>query len=117
MATAAAPGPAIGLSAGSAREQAVRPAPGQLGPLVGLADWACSVPGVSGGHLRRLAVANQSTLLTDEPTGTFESDGGADVMELFRRDGRMAGGSVDLTDAPFPFRTTRAATWPSRGRA
>jgi putative ABC transport system ATP-binding protein len=75
------------------------------------------------------ALANQPTmLLADEPTGALDSAGGAEVMELFRRlhaggqaillvthdqevaaaagriawmrDGRIADGAADSTDAP-----------------
>lgn len=59
--------------------------------LLGLADKAKEAPGVlSGGQRQRLAIAralaNQPTLvLADEPTGALDSDGGQEILELFRR--------------------------------
>jgi putative ABC transport system ATP-binding protein len=55
--------------------------------LLGLADKAKSAPGVlSGGQRQRLAIANAPTLLlADEPTGALDSEGGREVLELFRR--------------------------------
>jgi putative ABC transport system ATP-binding protein len=87
------------IIAGSSRKQAERRARDLL-DLLGLADKADSVPGVlSGGQRQRLAIAralaNQPTLLlADEPTGALDSEGGAEVMELFRR--LHAGGQAIL---------------------
>ena len=59
--------------------------------LLGIADKARKSPGVlSGGQRQRLsiarALANEPTLLlADEPTGSLDSEGGAEVLGLFRR--------------------------------
>ncbi len=59
--------------------------------LLGLGDKTNEVPAVlSGGQRQRLAIAralaNQPTLLlADEPTGALDTDGGREVLELFRR--------------------------------
>jgi len=59
--------------------------------LLGIADKAGKTPGVlSGGQRQRLsiarALANEPTLLlADEPTGSLDSAGGREILELFRR--------------------------------
>jgi putative ABC transport system ATP-binding protein len=59
--------------------------------LLGIADKASNSPGVlSGGQRQRLsiarALANEPTLLlADEPTGSLDSAGGMEILELFRR--------------------------------
>jgi putative ABC transport system ATP-binding protein len=59
--------------------------------LLGLGDKGHEVPAVlSGGQRQRLAIAralaNEPTvLLADEPTGALDSDGGREILELFRR--------------------------------
>ncbi len=59
--------------------------------LLGLGDKASEFPAVlSGGQRQRLAIsralANQPTLLlADEPTGALDTEGGREVLELFRR--------------------------------
>jgi putative ABC transport system ATP-binding protein len=68
--------------------------------LLGLGDKAKDAPGVlSGGQRQRLAIAralaNEPTLvLADEPTGALDSEGGREVLELFRR--LHAGGQTIL---------------------
>ncbi|HWI05836.1 MAG TPA: ABC transporter ATP-binding protein [Acidimicrobiales bacterium] len=78
------------IIAGSPRKQAETRARDLL-DLLGLADKARSAPGVlSGGQRQRLAIAralaNKPTLLlADEPTGALDTEGGLEVLELFRR--------------------------------
>ena len=85
--------------AGMPRKQAETRARDLL-DLLGLADKAKNAPGVlSGGQRQRLAIAralaNRPTLvLADEPTGALDSDGGREILELFRR--LHAGGQTIL---------------------
>jgi putative ABC transport system ATP-binding protein len=87
------------IIAGTPRKQAESRARDLL-DLLGLADKVRNAPGVlSGGQRQRLAIAralaNQPTLLlADEPTGALDSDGGLEVLELFRR--LHAGGQAIL---------------------
>ncbi|MFI7586188.1 ABC transporter ATP-binding protein [Spongisporangium articulatum] len=79
-----------GVLGGMRRKQAESRARDLL-DLLGLGDRAQQVPAVlSGGQRQRLAIAralvNEPTLLlADEPTGALDSDGGLEVLELFRR--------------------------------
>jgi putative ABC transport system ATP-binding protein len=76
--------------AGQSRKQADSRAMDLL-DLLGIADKTTKTPGVlSGGQRQRLsiarALANEPTLLlADEPTGSLDSAGGAEVLGLFKR--------------------------------
>ncbi len=76
--------------AGASRREAEHRAHGLL-DLLGLPDKEQELPAVlSGGQRQRLAIAralaNEPTLLlADEPTGALDSEGAAEILELFRR--------------------------------
>ena len=78
------------MIAGSTRRPAESRARDLL-DLLGLGDKSDELPSVlSGGQRQRLAIAralaNEPTLLlADEPTGALDSEGGSEVLELFRR--------------------------------
>jgi putative ABC transport system ATP-binding protein len=78
------------MIAGSARRPAEHRARDLL-DLLGLGDKSDELPSVlSGGQRQRLAIAralaNEPTLLlADEPTGALDSEGGDEILELFRR--------------------------------
>jgi len=82
----ALPAVVAGRSRGQAESRAM-----DLLDLLGIADKAGKTPGVlSGGQRQRLsiarALANEPTLLlADEPTGSLDSAGGLEILELFRR--------------------------------
>ena len=85
--------------AGASRAAAERRARDLL-DLLGLSEKANEYPAaLSGGERQRLAIAralaNEPTLLlADEPTGALDSEGGAEILELFRR--LHAGGQTIL---------------------
>jgi putative ABC transport system ATP-binding protein len=85
--------------AGASRRQAETRARDLL-DLLGLGVKTSEMPAVlSGGQRQRLAIAralaNEPTLLlADEPTGALDSEGGHEVLELFRR--LHAGGQTIL---------------------
>jgi putative ABC transport system ATP-binding protein len=109
--------------AGCSRRQAEARARDLL-DLLGMGDKAPEMPGaLSGGQRQRLAIAralaNEPTLLlADEPTDALDSEGGREVLELFRRlhadgqtillvthDQRVAGGAqrvVAMRDGRLP---------------
>jgi putative ABC transport system ATP-binding protein len=76
---------------GGMRRRAAEARARDLLDLLGLGDRTRQVPAVlSGGQRQRLAIAralvNEPTLLlADEPTGALDSEGGREVLELFRR--------------------------------
>ena len=78
------------IIAGSSRKAAEARAKDLL-DLLGISEKTSQLPGVlSGGQRQRLSVAralaNEPTLLlADEPTGSLDSAGGAEILELLRR--------------------------------
>jgi putative ABC transport system ATP-binding protein len=78
------------LIGGAKRSRALGRA-GDLLDLLGLLDKSNTLPAaLSGGQRQRLAIAralanNPTVLLADEPTGSLDSDGAAEILELFGR--------------------------------
>lgn len=78
------------LAAGRRRKAAEARARDLL-DLLGLSDKVGDWPAaLSGGQRQRLAIAralvnSPTVVLADEPTGALDSDGGAEILELFRR--------------------------------
>jgi putative ABC transport system ATP-binding protein len=94
-----------GLLAGMSRRAADSRARDLL-DLLGLGDRTLQVPAVlSGGQRQRLAIARAlvnepSLLLADEPTGALDSEGGLEVLELFRRLHQQGQSIIMVTHSP-----------------
>jgi putative ABC transport system ATP-binding protein len=76
---------------GGMRRRAAESRARELLDLLGLGDRTEQVPAVlSGGQRQRLAIAralvnSPTLLLADEPTGALDTEGGVEILELFRR--------------------------------
>jgi putative ABC transport system ATP-binding protein len=82
---------ALAAMLGGSKRRAAEVRARDLLDVLGLADKAgATPPTLSGGQRQRLAIAralaNEPTiLLADEPTGALDTEGGREVLELFRR--------------------------------